>query len=85
MFFKILSSSDSNSIYSCYFKIFHSFINEAVVLSQIFHNFQRDKYPPLSVSSPSLKVPLANTHTPFSCCPLGIPVFEGIFCFNKLA
>ena len=38
-----------------------SFINEVVILSQIFHSLQRGKYPPLWVTPPSLKVPLPNT------------------------
>ena len=70
-------------------KYFIFFINEAVTWSQIFHSFQRDKYPPLRVSPPSSKIVLANTPSPpppqFSYCFYGILVIRNLFCFNKLA
>ena len=42
---QILSSNVFISVYSFCFKILHSFINEAVVWSQIFHSFRRGKHP----------------------------------------
>ena len=63
-----------------------------LLVSQIFHSFQRGKQPQLTVSLPFLKVLLVNTslhshHTPspFFCCLQGISVLEDFFCFNKLA
>ena len=87
-----LPSSVSISIYSFCLKIFHSFINEAFALGQIFHSFQRDKYPTLNGQSTSFKssisqhhLPTPSSSAPFSCCLQGISVLEDLFCFNKPA